>query len=354
MLMEYIKYSQDNQCMPDMTSQITVKELFNSRAEKYGLQWISGQQGDSNIIFSEELKDNQSTLNKINKKDRSHRKGETTKNKSLVGYLNLIHPHQIQLIGGTELKYFKSLRSISKRDAIYQLFSPKPACIIVSSNNTIPTFLKRKCNELAVPLFVSPLTSKKIADSLHYYLSTLFADVLTLHGVYMEVHAIGVLLTGMSGVGKSELALELITRGHRLVADDAPQFSRIAPYIINGTCPVALQDLLEVRGLGIINVRELFGDNAIKVNKYLKLIIRLEPLDKGNTEQIDRLEGSYTTRNILELEIPEITVPVAPGRNLAVLLECAARNHMLRTSGYIASKEFTKRQYSMIAQNKSK
>jgi HPr kinase/phosphorylase len=338
--------------MPDMTSQITVKELFDSHSEKYGLQWIAGQQGGTNIILPEESKDNQTTASKGTKRKKNASPRKTTESGSLVGYLNLIHPHQIQILGATELKYFEGLRSISKQDAIRQLFAPGPACIIVSNNQAVPTFLKRKCNEHSVPLFSSPLTSNKLSDSLHYYLNNLFADVLTLHGVYMEVHAIGVLLTGPSGVGKSELALELITRGHRLVADDAPQFSRIAPDIVNGTCPAALQDFLEVRGLGIINVRELFGDSAIKINKYLRLIIRLEPLSKESIKQIDRLEGSYSTQNILDLEIPEITLPVAPGRNLAVLLECAARNHMLRMSGYNASEELTERQNAMMIQEK--
>lgn len=330
--------------MPNMTSQISVKELFDSHAEKYGLQWVAGQQGGRNMILPEDSKANQAAVSGETRK--------TTESGSLVGYLNLIHPHQIQVLGRTELQYFEGLRSISKQDAIRQLFSPGPACIIVSHDSPVPAFLKRKCNENSVPLFTSPLSSNKLTDSLHYYLSNLFADVLTLHGVYLEVHAIGVLLTGSSGVGKSELALELITRGHRLVADDAPQFSRIAPDIINGTCPPALQDFLEVRGLGIINVRELFGDSAIKNNKYLRLIIRLEPLSNKSVKQIDRLEGSYTTKNILDLEIPEITLPVAPGRNLAVLLECAARNHMLRISGYNASEEFAERQQLMISKGK--
>lgn len=339
--------------MPDMTSQITVKELFDSHSEKYGLQWISGQEGGKNLIIPEEAKDSQTAISKSKSKKKRSGKGKATETKSLVGYLNLIHPHQIQIFGGTELKYFEGLRSISKQDAIRQLFKPEPACIIVSNNITVPAFLKRKCNEYSVPLFSSPLTSNKLTDSLRYYLNNLFADVLTLHGVYMEVHAIGVLITGPSGVGKSELALELITRGHRLVADDAPQFSRIAPDIINGRCPAALQDFLEVRGLGIINVRELFGDSAIKVNKYLKLIIRLEPFSKESIKQIDRLQGSYTTQNLLDLEIPEITLPVAPGRNLAVLVECAARNHMLRISGYNASEVFAGRQQTIITKDKS-
>jgi HPr kinase/phosphorylase len=339
--------------MPDMTSQITVKELFDSHAEKYSLKWVSGKQGGGNLILPEQVKDTQTKTSKSKKKKQSIDRGKTTESKSLVGYLNLIHPHQIQILGATELKYFEGLRSISKQDALRQLFTPNPACIIVSRNKPVPTFLKRKCKEYNVPLFSSPLSSIKLSESLHYYLNNLFADVLTLHGVYLEVHAIGVLITGPSGVGKSELALELITRGHRLVADDAPQFSRLAPDIINGTCPAALQDFLEVRGLGIINVRELFGDSAIKINKYLKLIIRLEPLSKESIKQIDRLEGSYTTQNILDLEIPEITLPVAPGRNLAVLLECAARNHMLRISGYNASEVFTGRQQIMIAKSKN-
>ena len=338
--------------MPDMTTQITVKELFDSHSEKYSLQWISGQEGGKNLILPEETKDNQTATSKSKSKKKRSSKGKTAETKSLVGFLNLIHPHQVQIFGGTELKYFEGLRSISKQDAIRQLFTPNPACIIVSNSKTVPAFLKRKCNEYSVPLFSSPLTSNKLTDSLRYYLNNLFADVLTLHGVYMEVHAIGVLITGPSGVGKSELALELIIRGHRLVADDAPQFSRIAPDIINGTCPAALQDFLEFIGLGIINVRELFGDSAIKINKYLRLIIRLEPLSRESIKQIDRLEGSYTTQNLLDLEIPEITLPVAPGRNLAVLLECAARNHMLRFSGYNASKVFTGRQQTMIAKDK--
>jgi len=202
-----------------------------------------------------------------------------------------------------------------------------------------------------VPLFLSSRSSTKLTESLHYYLANLFADIITLHGVFMEVMAIGVLITGPSSIGKSELALELITRGHRLIADDAPQFSRIAPDIINGSCPDALCDFLEVRGLGIINIRKLYGDSAIKNNKYLHLIIRLEPIQKDKIVQLDRLEGSYTNKKILDIEIPEITLPVAPGRNLAILLECAARNHILRMGGYSSSKEFVDNQQNLIEQS---
>ena len=335
--------------MPDIHSQLTIQALYDAHHEKLGLEWIAGQQGGKHIILPEEARTTPATGTDVEIVETNGGvKKATSTGQSLVGYLNLIHPHQIQILGGVELNYIEGLRDISRQDAIGQLFQHHPALIIVADGNAIPVFLKRRCNENNTPLFSSPLPGHKLNDALHYYLANLFADVITIHGVFMEVIAIGVLVTGPSGIGKSELALELITRGHRLVADDAPQFSRIAPDIINGSCPPALQDFLEVRGVGIINVREMFGDSVVKINKYLRLIVRLEPMDKEYLIKIDRLEGTYETRKILDIDIPEITVPVTPGRNLAVLVECAARNHMLRTSGYNASEKFAQRQQLMI------
>ena len=327
--------------MIEATNQITVEELLKQHGDRLELTCVAGKTGKKRIILPE----------KGNLDADADSEPGTSTEKSLVGYLNLIHPHQIQIIGSVELKYIDSLRDITRHDAIKQLFKHEPACIVISDNQRAPTFLKRKCNENNVPLLLSPISSTKLSETLHYYLATLFADIITIHGVFMEIMAIGVLITGPSGIGKSELALELITRGHRLVADDAPQFSRLAPDIINGTCPEALRDFLEVRGLGIINIRRLYGNTAIKNNKYLRLIVRLEPMDKDQMVRLDRLEGSYCTKKILDTEIPEITLPVAPGRNLAVLLECAARNHSLRMSGYNASQEFMNNQQQIIEQS---
>lgn len=337
--------------MSDVHTHLTVQSLFDTHHEKLELEWVAGHQGGKHIIVPEEIRpprpadmDNPETLEPVT----TGKKPLPQTGQSLVGYLNLIHPHQIQILGEVELNYIEGLRDISRQDAIGQLFQHHPALIIVADGNAVPVFLKRRCNENNTALFSSPLPGHKLNDTLHYYLANLFADVVTLHGVFMEVTAIGVLITGPSGIGKSELALELITRGHRLIADDAPQFSKIAPDTINGICPPALQDFLEVRGLGIINVRELFGDSAIKINKYLRLVVRLEPMDKEHLMKIDRLEGTYKTRKILDIDIPEITVPVTPGRNLAVLVECAARNHMLRTSGYNATEKITELQNYLI------
>lgn len=340
--------------MPEITSQITVNDLFEKHSNKLSLSWVAGQAGRTSIIIPEEGEQN-STYVEEDGPDAAQQVKSASSNtaggKSLVGYLNLIHPHQIQVMGGVELKYIEGLRDITRHDAVKQLFKHEPACIIIADDKRAPVFLKRKCNERNVPLFLTPSSSTRVTDFLHYYLVNLFADLITLHGVFMEVMAIGVLITGPSGIGKSELALELITRGHRLIADDAPQFSKIAPDIINGTCPDALRDFIEVRGLGIINIRKLYGDSAIKSNKYLRLIVRLEPMGKDQMLQLDRLEGSYRARKLLDMEIPEITLPVAPGRNLAILLECAARNHSLRMSGYNASQEFIENQQSLIEQS---
>jgi HPr kinase/phosphorylase len=158
----------------------------------------------------------------------------------------------------------------------------------------------------------------------------------------MEVMGTGVLITGASSIGKSELALELLTRGHRLIADDAAEFARIAPDLLNGTCPEMLRDFIEVRGLGILNVRAMFGASAIKHNRNLRLIIVLQEM--GEAAAMDRLHGSRRMRTIMEVEIPEITLPVGPGRNLAVLVEAAVRNHILNVKGYDASQAFIERQ----------
>ena len=334
--------------MPEITNQITIENLYHVHGDRFDLEWVAGKEGKDNIIVPETPRSNRAQGRVDDKEGGSPENATDTGGKPLIGYLNLIHPHQIQIIGGVELSYVEGLRDITRHDAVKQLFKHEPACIIIAGGERVPAFLKRKCNEKNVPLFTSSVSSTTLADSLHYYLANLFADLITLHGVFMEVMSIGVLITGPSGIGKSELALELISRGHRLIADDAPQFSRITPDIINGVCPEPLRDFLEVRGLGIINIRKLYGDTAIKNNKYLRLIVRLEPMSKEQMLKLDRLEGSYRAQDILGVEIAEITLPVAPGRNLAILVECAARNYGLRMGGYNASEDFISQQQHTI------
>jgi HPr kinase/phosphorylase len=171
---------------------------------------------------------------------------------------------------------------------------------------------------------------------------------LTVHGVYMEVLGLGVLLTGESGIGKSELALDLINRGHTLIADDAPAFHKSTNDAIIGTCPDVLQDFLEVRGIGILNIRAMFGDTAIRDSKRLRLIVRLIAYKDEELLKMDRLHGIHKLHNILGVDIPEVTVPVAPGRNLDILVEAAVRNEILKRNGYNASEEFLKHQATLM------
>jgi HPr kinase/phosphorylase len=171
---------------------------------------------------------------------------------------------------------------------------------------------------------------------------------ITLHGVFMDVLQLGVLLSGSSGVGKSDLALELLNRGHRLIADDAPEFSRSASGGIEGRCPDLLRDFLEVRGLGVIDVRAMFGDMAVMPCAELNIVLQLKPQGDEVPAAADRLYGSRDTFVVLEKEVPRITLPVAPGRNLAILVETAVRNQRLMMNGYDAAAKFSGRQRSSL------
>jgi HPr kinase/phosphorylase len=267
---------------------------------------------------------------------------------SLVGHLNFIHPHRIQLLGRSELHYLAKLGNNSQQDALAQLFSGVSQLVIVADDQPPPAALLAAAEQSSVPLCASTLSSHKLARDIDYYLRGLLSDTLVVHGVFMEVMGIGVLLTGQSAIGKSELALELITRGHRLVADDAPAFRRHAPETLIGHCPEALKNFLEVRGLGIMNVHELFGDSAVKPEMTLQLIVQLTPINSDKSVQPDRLKGTRRLRTLLDVAIPEVEVPVAPGRNLAVLVEAAARNQILYNRGYDAAEDFIAHQQRMI------
>jgi len=270
--------------------------------------------------------------------------GDARADTSMVGHLNLIHPNRVQVLGRTELRYLASLGKNSYQDTLGKLYEVPPAFIVVADGELPAEDLRQRSEQAAVPLFSSQLSSYKLIEHLRYYLTGLLAETATLHGVFMEVRGLGVLLTGESGVGKSELALELVTRGHRLIADDAPEFSRAAPDVVRGACPELLQGFLEVRGLGVLNIRAMYGDSAIKKDKNLRLIVDLKPIHDDDIRNIDRLVGSQQSEMVLDVAVPKVILPVAPGRDLALLIEAAVRNHILRLGGYDASQDFIERQ----------
>ena len=269
---------------------------------------------------------------------------------TLVGYFNLIHSNQAQVIGNVELNYLQSLDAAAAERACDKLFEADTVAIFFTDCLEPPAELKPLATKHKIPIFCSTVSSTELITHLRYFLSHALADKVTLHGVFMEIISLGVLLTGESGLGKSELALELITRGHRLIADDAPEFMRIAPDIIVGSCPPILSEFLEVRGLGVLNIREMYGDGSIKFSKYLRLIIHLTAMQSLSDPE-DRLSTAQHTKNILDVEIPVIKLPVAPGRNLSVLAEAAVRNHLLNLKGYNAADKFIQRQQQSIEED---
>jgi HPr kinase/phosphorylase len=258
---------------------------------------------------------------------------------TLIGHLNLVHNNIIQVIGKTECDYLQSLDDDFRKSMLTQLFTNNTVAIILSDGLPVPDLLIEYANKYCVPVLSCQTESNDVVDIARYYLHNLYSNKEILHGVYMEVLGTGVLITGESSVGKSELALELISRGHRLVADDAPEFTKIGPDILDGRSPSILQGFMEVRGLGVLNIREMYGDNAIKINKYLRLIIHMERLNKENLDNFSRLTGHSKVKKILNVEIPVTVIPVAPGRNLAVIVEAAVRNYILRDNGYDASQQ---------------
>ena len=265
----------------------------------------------------------------------------------VAGPLNYIHPNRIQVIGKTEQAYLDAPER-NKALALDQLFQPYTRLVIVVDGVQADAQLVDAADRTGVVLMSSPHPDRRVLDHLQHFAALHLSEKTILHGVFLEVLGMGVLLTGDPAVGKSELALELISRGSRLIADDAPQFTRIAPDIVSGECPPLLREFLEVRGLGVINIRAMFGDNSIKQNKYLRLIVHLKRMDDSQIAAMERLSPRRESRDVLGVMTPQVTIPVAPGRNLAILVETAVRNHLLKLKGYDSTEVFIERQQQMM------
>ena len=306
---------------------VSVEALFRDIADQFELQWIAGLKGGKRHLSSETIQ--KPTL-------------------ALIGHLNFVHPNRVQVLGCAEMDYLRGLSNDALSDAINHLFSTELAAIIVSNNETVPPLLIEAANRTETPLFTSPQASPLLMAHLGHYLTQRLAEVVTLHGVFLEVLSMGVLLKGDAGVGKSELALELITRDHRLVADDAVELRHVAPETLEGSCPPLICDFLEVRGLGILNIRYLFGETAVKMKKNLKLIVELVHPDEVGEVGLNRLDMIASTETILGVAIPKVRIPVAAGRNLAVLVEVAVRNHIVQSRGINPVEQFMVRQQAAI------
>jgi HPr kinase/phosphorylase len=311
-----------------LSRKLSIQDLYHIHAPTLKLEWVSGQEFAENML---------------------HPTPEDVS--CMVGYLNFVHPPQITLLGEQEFNYLANLEVDAYHEAIKQFFRSAPSLIILCEGQTPTDEITQAAHDLHVSIMVSPLSASTVLSRMSHQLSEMLAPSITVHGVFLEVFDLGVLLTGAAGVGKSELALELINRGHRLIADDSPLFSKYSPDALTGRAPALLKDFLEVRGLGIVNVRAMFGHTAVKDMKKLSLIVHIVDMSDPIIAGIDRLQGMHREREFLGIHVPEVTVPAGPGRSLSVLVEAAVHNQLLRNSGYNASEIFAENQ--MIALRKS-
>jgi len=300
--------------------QVNVARLHDDNREALSLAWIAGREGGTAV------------------------RREAAAAAALIGHLNLTHPNSIQVIGAYEAGIVGGF--------VGRLLESHPAAVIVADGVAPPQELIDAATSTRTPLFTSPVAAPRVIEKLARYLARLLAESTERHGVFMDVLGVGVLITGDSGVGKSELGVELITRGHGLVADDVVELSRITAGALEGRCPPMLKDYIEVRGLGLLNIRTIFGETAVRRKMKLRLIAHLAKPLPGGRDPTERLPLAELSEEILGVTVRKVIIPVAAGRNLAVLVEAAVRNEILKLRGIDTTAEFLARQKQQMQEKK--
>ena len=308
---------------------ITAQTIFDDNAHELKLRWVAGEEGADRTFDPTAVE-------------------QASSSSDLVGHLNLIHPNRLQVYGDPEIEYLSSLGLEHRRHQLANLMSMRPPCLIVADGKEPNEDLKLYCQRSSTPLFKTTQTAAEVIDHLRVYLTKVGAPRITMHGVFLDILGLGVLLIGDSGLGKSELGLELISRGHGLVADDAVDFSRLGTDYIEGRCPTILRDLLEVRGLGLLDIRTIFGETAVRRKMKLRLIVKLVRRSDGEFERLP-IDAQFI--DVLGLQIRTVKIQVAAGRNLAVLVEAAVRNTILQLRGIDTLNDFMDRQRDLMNQD---
>jgi HPr kinase/phosphorylase len=260
---------------------------------------------------------------------------------ALAGYVKQVHPERVQILGSTEISYVQTLSEDEARRSVDSFMSLDPACIIVTKGLDVPQVLLDSAERRGVPLLRTPIVSSTAIDAIQKHLELQLAPTASIHAVLMDVLGVGVLLLGKSGIGKSEAALDLIMRGHRLVADDLVEVRRTSGEVLVGWASELIKHHMEVRGLGIINIKDMFGVAAVRDEKKIELVLELTRWDV--TENHDRLGIDEMVYPILEVPVPLLRIPVSPGRNVSSLIEVAARNRLLQVRGHHSAREFQER-----------
>ena len=305
-------------------SVISAEALFEEHRNALRWEWVAGHAHPERRINEAAVRNAQSSAD-------------------LVGYLNYIHPYRVQIVGMREVAYLTECTSEVALRRIARIVTLEPPALIVADAQAAPDNLVAMCDRADIPLFVTAEPAGHVIDVVRGYLSNHFAERTTRHGVFMDILGRGVLLTGESGLGKSELGLELISRGHGLVADDAVDLFRVSQTALEGRCPELLMNLLEVRGIGLLDIKAIFGETAVRRKMRLKLIVHLVRKDTMERD-FERLPYEPLYEEILDVPVRKAVIAVDAGRNLAVLVEAAVRATILQLRGIDTYKDFIERQ----------
>ena len=306
---------------------ITVGFLFESNKDRLGLKSLTGETG-----FSKELRDKN-----------LHRPGL-----ALAGYVQLFRYDRVQIFGNTEMRYLEQLKPKGRIEALDRIFRFEIPCIVVTNDNSVDEAFLEVARTHSVPVFLSHLESTKFIYFLGDFLDDQFSPQRVMHASFMDVYGVGLLLTGRSGIGKSEIALDLIERGHRLVADDVVMVTRKGEGILMGAGSQLVKHFMEIRGLGLIDVRSMFGIRAIRFQKRVEVVVEL--LDWNADQDYTRTGLDDKGISIMDVTIPGVELPIFPGKNVTVICEVIALNYLLKHYGYDAAREFTKRLESVISE----
>jgi HPr kinase/phosphorylase len=318
--------------MGRLEASTTVRDLYEAKALALGLRLAGGANGLPNPITSHRIQ-------KLGL--------------ALSGYTDYVHPGMVQFLGKTEISYLEKLSKEERSAAVKKVFEERLCCIIVTAGLTPPREVLERSREFSVPVLCTEAITSRAIDELASYLDQKLAPSTTIHGVLVEVFGLGVLITGDSGIGKSECALDLILRGHSLVTDDLVFIRQLGSERLIGSGPDDLRFHMELRGLGIINIKDLFGISAVSPHKEINLVVELMPWRED--EHYDRVGLEERHYKLLDLSLPLIQMPVASGRNIASLVEVAVRIHMLKKQGFEPASEFLSRlQIQMSQQAKEK
>ena len=308
---------------------VSADVLFEDHRETLKWHWAAGQSASERRFEDKAVSDARSGAD-------------------LVGYLNYIHPYRVQVLGAKEIAYLTNATPEDCRRRVSRIVVLEPPVLVVADNQTAPDALVSMCERAQIPLFATHESAGFVIDLLRAYLSRHFAERTSIHGVFMDILGVGVLITGESGLGKSELGLELISRGHGLVADDAVDLYRTNQTTIEGRCPDLLQNLLEVRGIGLLDIKAIFGETSVRRKMRLKMIVHLvrkETLERD----YERLPHEPLYQDVLGVPVRKAIIQVVAGRNIAVLVEAAVRNMVLQLRGIDTYQQFVQRHRDAMA-----